>query len=327
MKILGIETSCDETSASVVSFSRGRFDILSNIVASQISIHKKTGGVVPEVAAREHVKNILPVVNAALWDSQTKFTELDRIGVVSGPGLITSLMVGSETAKNLSYLWHKPIFSINHLEAHIAANFLLNKKIIYPALCLIVSGGHTEIVLLKKPSTYQLIGATRDDAAGECFDKCAKILGLPYPGGPAIAKVAEKGKATIAFPRPMINSADFDFSFSGLKTAVLYFKRDNTKYNINNVCASLQQAIIDVLIDKLSKAAQKYQTKTVLLAGGVAANKTLRNQAQKTFKKLLIPDIALCTDNAAMVAAATALRKKNNNLFKITVDPNYELSR
>lgn len=325
MKILGIETSCDETSASVALFARGRFEVLSNIVASQISLHKKTGGVVPEVAAREHVKNILPVINAVLWDSQTKFSEIDRIGVVTGPGLITSLLVGSETAKHLAYLWGKKIYDINHLEAHIAANFLLNKKIVYPALCLIVSGGHTEIILMKKQGSYRLIGETRDDAAGECFDKCARILGLPYPGGPAVAKAAEKGKATIDFPKPMINSSDFDFSFSGLKTAVLYYKRDHKKINIPNVCASLQKAIVDVLLTKLASAAKKYKAKTVLLAGGVTANKTLRQEAKKAFPKVLIPDLAYCTDNAAMVAAATALRKKEDDLLKIKVDPNNNL--
>lgn len=327
MKILGIETSCDETSASVINFHRGRFKILSNIVSSQIALHRKTNGVVPEVAAREHLKNIIPVINAALWDSQTKYTEIDRLGVVAGPGLITSLLVGFETAKNLAYLWQKKIYSINHLEAHIAANFLLNKKIIYPALCLIVSGGHTEIILMKKNGTYKLIGSTCDDAAGECFDKCAKILGLAYPGGPEIAKKAKKGQPTINFPRPMINSHDFNFSFSGLKTAVLYFKRDNKRYNINDVCASIQQAIIDVLLHKLRKAAKQYKVKTVMLAGGVAANLALRKQMKAIFPKMLIPDLQYCTDNAAMVAAATAFKKKADDPFKIKVDPNYAIHR
>ena len=278
MRILGIETSCDETSASVVEYNRGSFKVLSNIVASQIMLHRQTGGVVPEVAAREHLKNIIPVIDKALKKSKTSPQNLDRIGVVTGSGLITSLLVGSETAKHLAYLWQKKIYSINHIEAHIAANYLLNKKIKYPALCLVVSGGHTEIILIKKMGSYQLIGATRDDAAGECFDKCAKILGLPYPGGPEISNLAGEGEHNISLPRPMHHSPDFDFSFSGLKTAVLYYKRDHKKININNICASIQQAIVDVLIYKLQKAVYQYKVKTVLLAGGVAANLELRRR-------------------------------------------------
>lgn len=327
MRILGIETSCDETSASVIDYSRGRFKVLSNIVASQIMLHRKTGGVVPEVAAREHLRNIIPVIDQALKKSRTSKNKIDRLGVVTGPGLITSLLVGSETAKHLAYLWQKKIFSINHIAAHIAANYLLNKKIKYPALCLVVSGGHTEIILMPKQGGYQLIGATRDDAAGECFDKCAKILGLPYPGGPEISKKAKTGKRTINFPSPMIKSNDFDFSFSGLKTAVLYFKRDTKKYNIHDVCASIQQAIIDVLIDKFTKATKKYKVKTVMMAGGVTANVELRKQMLARFPQILMPEMKYCTDNAAMVAAATALKKKADDVFKIKVNPNDELSR
>jgi len=327
MRILGIETSCDETSASVVEYSRGRFKVLSNIVSSQIMLHRKTGGVVPEVAAREHLRNIIPVIDRALKDSKTTYRSIDRIGVVTGPGLITSLLVGAETAKHLAYLWQKKIYSINHITAHIAANFLLNQPVHYPALCLVVSGGHTEIILLKKQGSYKLIGATRDDAAGECFDKCAKMLGLPYPGGPEISNLAGEGEADIALPRPMLHAPDFDFSFSGLKTAVLYYKRDNPKYNLANVCASLQQAIVDVLIYKLQKAAYQYQAKTILLAGGVAANLELRRRLRNSFEEVLIPDLQYCTDNAAMVAAATALKKKADDVFKIKVNPNDELSR
>lgn len=327
MRILGIETSCDETSASIVEYSRGCFKVLSNIIASQISLHRKTGGVVPEVAAREHLKNILPVVNQALEKSKTNLKNIDRIGVVTGPGLITSLMVGSETAKHLAYLAQKKIFSVNHIAAHIAANYLLNQQIHYPSLCLVVSGGHTEIILMKKKSSYQLVGSTRDDAAGECFDKCAKILGLPYPGGPEISSLAGKGEANIAFPRPMLNTPDFDFSFSGLKTAVLYYKRDNPKYNLADVCASIEQAIVDVLIYKLRKAADKFRTETILLAGGVAANLELRRRLRNSFENVLVPDLQYCTDNAAMVCAATAGLKEADDVFKIKVDPNYELPR
>ena len=326
MLILGIESSCDETAAAVVKYSRSRFTVLSNNIATQIALHKKTGGVVPEVAAREHFKNIIPIINSALWDAQIKPEQLDKIGVVTGPGLITSLLVGSETAKHLAYLWQKKIYSINHVESHVTANFLSNKKINYPALCLIVSGGHTEIVLIKKYGNYKLLGATRDDAAGECFDKCAKILGLSYPGGPEIAKYAQKGKTNIDFPRPMIDSDNLEFSFAGLKTSVLYKKRDNPKININNACASVQQAIIDVLLKKLSKAQKKYNAKTIMLAGGVSANTELRKQALNKFKNLIYPDLKYCTDNAAMVAAATAFKKKANDPLKIKVNPNWEIA-
>lgn len=327
MLILAIETSCDETAAAVVEYKKNEYRVLSNIVSSQIKIHQKTGGVVPEVAAREHVKNILPVINTALFDAQVKYTELDRLAVASGPGLITSLMVGVETAKTLAHLWKKPLFTINHLEAHLAANFLLNKKIIYPALALVVSGGHTELILMKKKGSYKLLGATRDDAAGECFDKCAKILGLQYPGGPEISKHGEKGKATIDFPRPMLDSDNYEFSFSGLKTAVLYYKRDNPKLNLGNACASIEKAIVDVLIKKTKKAVEEYKIKTVMLAGGVSANKRLRRGFKKIFKtkNTLIPDLAHCTDQAAMVGAAAASKKKAADLFKISVDPNWEL--
>ncbi|MFH1781664.1 MAG: tRNA (adenosine(37)-N6)-threonylcarbamoyltransferase complex transferase subunit TsaD [Patescibacteria group bacterium] len=325
MKILGIETSCDETSASVVEHEKGRFSVLSNIVSSQISIHRETGGVVPEVAAREHVKNIIPVINGSLWDAQTKWEDLDRIAIASGPGLITSLIVGTETAKALSLLWKKPIFKVNHMEAHIGANFLSNKKVLYPALCLIVSGGHTEIVLLSRQGEYQLIGTTQDDAAGECFDKCAKVMGLPYPGGPEISKLANRGKPVIDFPRPMLDSGNYDFSFSGLKTAFLYEEPNFKDYSQPDIAASLEEAIVDVLIKKTKEASKYYNARTFLLAGGVSANQRLRTRFRETFENTLIPDLEFTTDNAAMVAAAGAYKKKATNLFKIQADPNWEL--
>lgn len=320
MKVLAIESSCDETSAAVVEYKRGKFKVLSNIVASQIKIHQKTGGVVPEVAAREHVKNIIPVIDKALKGKG----EIDRIAVATGPGLITSLMVGTETAKTLALLWKKPLYQVNHLEGHLGANFLLNKKITYPALCLVVSGGHTELVLMKKAGSYKLVGATLDDAAGECFDKCAKILGLKYPGGPEIAKKATK--PTIDLPSPMINSKDLDFSFSGLKTALLYYTQKN-KYKVGEAAASVQKAIVDVLVKKTLKATEKYKAKTVMLAGGVSANKELRQRFEETFKdyNLLIPDFSYCTDQAAMIGAAGALKKKSSQIKKVKVDPNWEL--
>ncbi len=338
MRVLAIETSCDETSAAVVEYKlkkpgavnknncTGKFKVRSNIVSSQIKIHQKTGGVVPEVAAREHVKNIIPVIDEALKEGKTKWEKIDRIAVATGPGLITSLMVGTETGKVLSLLWDKPFYEVNHLEGHLGANFLLNKKIIYPAICLVVSGGHTELVLMKKAGSYKLVGATRDDAAGECFDKCAKILGLKYPGGPEISKKAEGKEATIDFPSPMINSGNLEFSFAGLKTAVLYYTQKN-KYKLGEACASVQRAIVKVLVKKTLMATEKYKVKTVMLAGGVSANKELRQEFEKTFSdyNLLIPDFDYCTDQAAMIGAAGALKKKSSNIKKIKVDPNWEL--
>ncbi|MFH0818431.1 MAG: tRNA (adenosine(37)-N6)-threonylcarbamoyltransferase complex transferase subunit TsaD [Patescibacteria group bacterium] len=325
MKVLGIETSCDETSAAIIDYNRGRFKILGEVINSQIALHRKTGGVVPEVAAREHVKNIIPVITLAFQKAGLSINDIDRIGVVSGPGLITSLLTGVETAKHLAFLSQKKIFAINHIEAHLAANYLLNKKINYPALGLIVSGGHTEIVLITEAGSYKLIGATRDDAAGECFDKCAKILRLPYPGGPEISRHAEKGTANISFPKPMINAKNFDFSFSGLKTSVLYYVRDHKKYNTDAACASIQQSIVDVLVHKLSLAQNKFNAKTIMLAGGVAANLKLRQAMKKQFQNILIPDLQYCTDNGVMVATATALKTKADNIFKIKADPSWEI--
>ena len=325
MKILGLETSCDETSASVVEYKKGSFSVLSNIISSQIDIHKITGGVVPEVAAREHVKNMIPVVNSALWDAQTKYEELNKIAIASGPGLITSLMVGTETAKTLAYLWQKPLIRVNHMTAHIAANYLNNKKINYPAICLVVSGGHTQIVLIQKQGKYKLIGETQDDAAGECFDKSAKIMGLPYPGGPEISKLAAKGKDVINFPRPMIDSGNYNFSFSGLKTAVLYEKPNFKKYKKADIAKSIEEAICEVLLVKTKKAAEEHNAKTVMLAGGVSANKNLRNKFKNNFKNLIIPALEFTTDNAAMVATAAFFLKPEKNIYKVAADPNWEL--
>ncbi|MBI5071961.1 tRNA (adenosine(37)-N6)-threonylcarbamoyltransferase complex transferase subunit TsaD [Candidatus Falkowbacteria bacterium] len=342
MKILGIETSCDETSAAVVLSDGRNFEVKSNIVSSQIKIHAKYGGVVPEVAARIHVEAILPVVEAALGKDGAK--KIDAVAVAAGPGLITSLLVGNEVARILSYLWKKPLIGVNHMEAHIYANWLLNQKINFPVLCLVVSGGHTELILMRGHGKYEVIGETRDDAAGECFDKTAKILGLGYPGGPAIA--AEAAKFTVQsswfiekLPRPMMATPDFDFSFSGLKTAVLYAARDlKNKYKMEEIIPAMayeiQEAIVDVLIAKTMKAAKKYNVKTVMLAGGVSANKRLRERFVEAMKKELpgvewsVPPFEYCTDNAAMVAAAGyfhAAKKDFTSWQKLKVDPNWEL--
>jgi N6-L-threonylcarbamoyladenine synthase len=386
MKILGIETSCDETAAAVIDGQKNKINVLSNIVSSQIDIHKKYGGVVPEVAAREHVLNILPVINEALEKANIKRQaapkKIKAIAVTTGPGLITSLQVGVETAKVLSYIWQLPICSINHIEGHIYANFIGSRtkanrsepsksNIKFPAVILTVSGGHTMLVLMTGHGKYQTISETRDDAAGEAFDKAAKLLGIGYPGGPAIAAEAEKfikqhskisnfqtnfkfsppwrdpddnkmhkkvaGQISkIKLPRPMINSANFDFSFSGLKTALLYkLKKDKEwQKQIPEYATEFQQAIIDVLISKTIKAAKKFEAKTVMLTGGVSANLELRKQITEAMKikmpnsEFLIPDLKYTTDNAVMVATAgyfKAQKKDFTPWTKLKTDPNLEL--
>jgi len=332
--ILGIESSCDETAAAVLQCNRDRFEILSNIVSSQINIHRPYGGVIPELAARNHLENILPVINQALSEAKIAPNKIDEIAVTTGPGLISSLLVGAQTAKTLAYSWNKPIVSINHLKAHIYANWLESQPIAFPAICLVVSGGHTELVLMKNKNSFKKIGQTLDDAAGEAFDKVAQLLNIGYPGGPIISKLAESGNpAAFDFPRPMIKSNNFNFSFSGLKTAVLYTRKKLPKINkkiIADICASFQQAATEVLVVKTIRAGQKYRVKTIMLAGGVAANKELRNQLiKKTTEKLpkvkiKIPAIKYCTDNAVMIAAAGYFCKKTP-WEKIKVDPSLSL--
>ena len=311
MKILGIETSCDETAASVIEGRDGQIKVLSNIVSSQIEIHKKYNGVVPEVAAREHILNILPVVNEALEKAGLKKGKIDAIAVTAGPGLITSLITGIESAKTLAYAWNLPIVAVNHIEGHIYSNFIApTEKIEFPALVLTVSGGHTLLVLMEGLGKFKTVGQTRDDAAGEAFDKAAKLMNLGYPGGPLISAWAEKfsGDKKIELSRPMINHPDFDFSFSGLKTSLLYsLKKDkNWKKRVPEYAHEFQQAIIDVLIKKTIRAGKKYKTKTIMLAGGVAANKELRRQLEEKVLEegfsFLKPDLKYTTDNATMVA-------------------------
>ncbi|MFA5020680.1 MAG: tRNA (adenosine(37)-N6)-threonylcarbamoyltransferase complex transferase subunit TsaD, partial [Patescibacteria group bacterium] len=284
MIILALETSCDETSAAILSGNRGDLKLLANVVSSQIDIHKQYGGVVPEVAARHHIQNIIPVVAEALETAKIKPANIDLMAVTSGPGLVTSLIIGVETAKALSYAWQKPLLAVNHMYSHIAANFYGN-EIKFPAVCLVVSGGHTEIVHLKNYQQYKKIGQTIDDAAGEAFDKVAKLLGLGYPGGPAISAKADKFPIPnfqfpiIKLPRPMINTKDYNFSFSGLKTAVLYAAQKIRNQDENFQIAMshyFQEAVIEVLVAKTVRAAKQLKAKTILMAGGVAANKELR---------------------------------------------------
>ena len=340
--ILAIESSCDETAAAVIRSGGRQSDILSSVVSSQIDIHKQYGGVVPEVAARHHVINILPVVMEALQAAKAGKKDLDLIAVTAGPGLITSLIIGVEAAKALSLAWGVPLLAVNHMYGHIAGNFL--QPLSFPAVCLVVSGGHTEIVVMKDYLNNKKIGQTVDDAAGEAFDKVAKLLDLGYPGGPIVSKLADEFAATeknakIKLPRPMLSSNDFNFSFSGLKTAVLYAAQKMTpaerKKRAAEICFEFQNAAIDVLVGKTIKAAQKIKAKTVLLAGGVAANKKLRESLKAAAEgngfKFSVPEFKLCTDNAAMIglAAAQIIKKKNvpvDNYKKVRVDCGWELN-
>lgn len=329
MIILGIESSCDETAAAVIEAKNGKFSIVANTVLSQINTHKKYGGVVPEVAARKHVKNIIPVIDQTLTKAKLSPKQINRLAVTTGPGLITSLMVGIETAKTLAYVWQKPIVGVNHLKAHLYANMIHNKKIFWPAISLIVSGGHTEIILMKNTTSFKKIGQTLDDAAGEAFDKVAQLLNIGYPGGPIISLLAKEGDPQkFNFPRPMIKSSNFNFSFSGLKTAVLYTVKKIKKVDQKtkaDLSASFQQAVVDVLIDKTLRAARQYQAKTIMLSGGVAANNLLRKNLQKKAEELkidfLTPDVYLCTDNAAMIGIAGYFSKPVP-YQKLRVDPN-----
>jgi len=406
MKILSIETSCDETAAAVVESTSDKsfVKLLSQSLATSLSQHAQTGGIIPEMAAREQIKCIIPVIYEALekanllpkevegpadaqrnavkrasaggaafakqvslgrndrQDPEKIFTpNIDAIAVTYGPGLIGSLLVGVETAKTLSYVWNKPLIPVNHLFGHIYANWIdlslseENQQAFqppsFPAIALVVSGGHTDLVLMKSHTNITWLGGTRDDAAGECFDKCARLLGYQYPGGPKISQLAEKGNAkNFLLPRPMIGSHDSNFSFSGLKTAFLNATRQNfpilrttsekigwqqiafeetldeqKKQILYDLCASLQEAIVAVLVKKTIQAAEKFHVKSILLSGGVAANQKLvdtfkQKIANQNFK-LFVPSKNLCTDNAAMIGAAAFFRKKITDWGNLTANP------
>ncbi|MBI2054006.1 MAG: tRNA (adenosine(37)-N6)-threonylcarbamoyltransferase complex transferase subunit TsaD [Candidatus Staskawiczbacteria bacterium] len=399
MKILAIETSCDDTAVAALEIKEKAslsFDVLSNIVSSQAGVHKKYGGVFPAMAKREHQNNLVPVLTRALKQAKLlnpkfqiprlrqgfggqanpkkiinpKFQiistilereqelckklipffkkyenpDVDLIAVTHGPGLEPCLWVGINFAKAIAYFWDIPIVPVNHIESHLLVNILENKNIKFPAICLVVSGGHTQLILMKGIGKYKILGETRDDAAGECFDKCAKILGLGYPGGPIISKLADRHpmsikrldrhRVSIKLPRPMINTKDYDFSFSGLKTAVLYAVKERKRVWSNShdrrnlttlkfkqyqqeMAVEIQQAIIDVLIKKTIKASKDYKAKTIILGGGVSANKELRLQFESKIKNseskinFLVPPKNLSTDNAVMTAVAGYFNRKN----------------
>jgi N6-L-threonylcarbamoyladenine synthase len=300
MKILGIETSCDETAAAVVEDGT---KVLSNQIASQVEIHARYGGVVPEVASRQHILSIIPVIDQAMAKAEVTWSDLSGIAVTIGPGLAGSLLVGVNVAKAIALAHDLPIIGVNHLEGHIYANWLVDNNIVFPVVCLIVSGGHSDLVLMRGHGDYILLGRTRDDAAGEAFDKAARILGLGYPGGPAIEQAARNGTASIPLPRAWLKGSN-DFSFSGVKTALLRLVEAGKVSSVADGAASFQEAVIDVLVAKTVAVVKERRVRQILLAGGVAANKPLRDRLVKSSPlPVLVPQPVLCTDNAAMIAA------------------------
>lgn len=327
--ILGIETSCDETSAAILEQKDESIQILSNIVASSASLQAKYGGIIPEQAAREQIKSIIPVIEETLTVAKMKPEDLDAIAVTFGPGLIGSLLVGVETAKTLSLVWQKPLIPINHLLGHFYANWIANPPT-FPCLGLLVSGGHTDLVLFTDHGKYTYLGGTRDDAAGECFDKCARLLNLPYPGGPQISKLAQKGDPNkIKLPIPMRSSKDLDFSYSGLKTAVANLLSAGQNIIKEDLAAALEQAIVTSLVDKVLLALKTHPVKAVILGGGVAANQKLVARLQDTADsldiKLHIPPPELCTDNGAMIASAGFFQMPVKDPLTLQANPNLSL--
>lgn len=323
MNILGIESSCDDTSVAVLTDD----GVQSNIIASQ-SIHVKFGGVVPELASRAHQKTISQTVDQALEEAGTRIEEIDLIAVTQGPGLMGSLLVGLCFAKGVSLSKDIPIVGVNHMDAHIYANFI-DEKPEFPFVCLTVSGGHTQLVLVKAPFDHEILGQTRDDAAGEAFDKIGKILGLPYPAGPEMDILSKEGDPKFhKFPQAMANEG-LDFSFSGLKTSALYYLQDKPedwkKEHLNDVCASVSEAITEVLIKKLKRAVQQTGVKTIAIAGGVSANSMLRAKAEKLAKNLglhlHIPHITYCTDNAAMIAITGKMMAEQGKFDDLSMRP------
>jgi N6-L-threonylcarbamoyladenine synthase len=328
---MAIETSCDETSVAIV---RDGYEVLSNVVLSQIDIHKKYGGVVPEIASRHHVNNITIVIDEALKKANLKKDDIDAVAVTYGPGLKSALLVGVEAAKAISYVLEIPLIPVHHLAGHIYANRLV-ETLKFPLIALVVSGGHTELVLMKEDYSFKIVGETFDDAVGECYDKVARVLNVGYPGGPVIDKLAQSGVPTYELPLPL-NDDSLNYSFSGLKSAVI-----NLAHNLEqrkeaiiseNLAASFQKVVVEVLVDKTIRAAKKYNAKQILLAGGVAANKSLREtlilEAEKLDQvEVLIPPISYCTDNAAMIGAAAyfAYQKGITADFYLDAKPNIPL--
>lgn len=326
MKILSIETSCDETAAAVVENGR---DVLSSVIASQVEEHKLYGGVVPEIASRRHAEAIVPVVKKALNDAEMTIEDIDAIAVTHAPGLIGALLVGVNFAKGLSLSSGKPLIPTHHLRSHIASNYISHKELKPPFLCLVVSGGHSHIVMVEDYTKMKVIGKTRDDAAGEAFDKAARTLGMPYPGGIEMDRIAELGDdSKFDFPRPVVRDAPYDFSFSGLKTAVINLihnmEQRGEKIPKEDICASFRKAVVELLVSNFMKAAEDYNVKTLVVAGGVSANSLLRKrlseESEKRGFKFFKPDKSVCTDNAAMVGAQGYYEYLSGNIADLSLN-------
>ena len=322
MKILAIESSCDETAAAVVEDGR---NVLSSVVATQVAEHRKYGGVVPEIASRRHAENIVPVVKQALSDADITLEQADAIAVTHAPGLIGALLVGVNFAKGLSLSTEKPLIPVHHLRSHIASNYISNKELKPPFLCLVVSGGHSHIVMVEDYTKMKIIGKTRDDAAGEAFDKAARTLGMPYPGGIELDKIAEEGNPdAFKLPHPVVNGSPYDFSFSGLKTAVINLIHNASQKGetlpVADLSASFRRAVVDCLTDNFLKAAKDFNAKTLVIAGGVSANSLLRKNLVTLCKQrnlqLFMPDKSLCGDNAAMVGSQGYYEFLSGNIAK-----------
>ncbi|MGG1685868.1 tRNA (adenosine(37)-N6)-threonylcarbamoyltransferase complex transferase subunit TsaD [Pseudalkalibacillus sp. NRS-1564] len=329
--ILGIETSCDETAVAIV---RNGKEVLANVVASQIESHKRFGGVVPEIASRHHVEQMTLILEEALDEANVTMDDIDGIAVTEGPGLVGALLIGVNTAKALAFTHQKPLIGTHHIAGHIYANQLV-AELTYPLLALVVSGGHTELVYMPSEGEFEVIGETRDDAAGEAYDKVARTLQLPYPGGPHIDRLAAEGEESVPLPRAWLEKGSYDFSFSGLKSAVINTvhnaKQRNEELKPEDLAASFQASVVEVLVTKTLRAAKEYGVKQVVLAGGVAANRGLRSSLTEAFNgsetELVIPPLYYCTDNAAMIAAAgtIAYRKGKRSSLQLNANPGLEL--
>lgn len=327
--ILAIETSCDETAAAVIKNGN---EIVSNVVASQIESHMRFGGVVPEIASRHHVEQITIIIEQAMKEANLQFADLSAIAVTEGPGLVGALLIGVNAAKALAFAHDLPLIGVHHIAGHIYANRLIT-ELNFPLMTLVVSGGHTELVYMKEHGSFEVIGETRDDAVGEAYDKVARTLKLPYPGGPQIDRLAQIGNPSIDLPRAWLEPESYDFSFSGLKSAVI-----NTLHNANqkgfqilneDVASSFQESVIEVLVEKSKRAAQEFNVKQFLVAGGVAANKGLRERLTEQFNRLgielVIPPLKLCTDNAAMIGAAAFIKLEKQQFATYTLNGNPSL--
>ena len=322
---LGIESSCDETSVAVVKNGR---EVLSNVINSQIKIHEKFGGVVPEIASRNHIEVISDVTKEALMEANIKYDDIDHIACTYGPGLVGALLVGVSYAKALSYAINKPLTPTNHIEGHLAANYITHKDLKPPFLCLIISGGHTHLVHIKDYNDFEILGKTRDDAIGEAFDKVARVIGLGYPGGPKVDKLAKEGTACIELPKTHMEG--LDFSFSGVKTAIINLHHKNLEIDKANLCASFEKYVTDILLENAIKAAKQIETKTIALAGGVSSNSYIRQSFINLENKgyhIYYPEPILCTDNAAMIASAGYYRYKSGTVSDLSLNaiPNLKI--